>query len=120
MICALILAHKKTHCSKHVCTRTKYSVIFRDKSLPQIPVPRISVVEKYVTEVDALPDRFLDAEILFLSHNSISSLEGFRQARGLAFPMPATAGAARALARAKRFVLLACSHPPLDYFARAV
>ena len=39
------------------------------------------MVEKFVTEVDALPDRFLDAEILFLSHNSISTLEGFRQVR---------------------------------------
>jgi len=44
---------------------------------------KISVVEKYVTDVDELPDRFLDVEILFLSHNSISTLTGFLQFRQL-------------------------------------
>ncbi|KAJ1479826.1 hypothetical protein T484DRAFT_1812802 [Baffinella frigidus] len=44
---------------------------------------KISVVEKYITQIDAVPDRFLDAEILFLSHNSLSTLAGFRQFRKL-------------------------------------
>ena len=44
---------------------------------------KISVVEKYVTEVDELPDRFLDVEVLFLSHNSICTLAGFLQFRQL-------------------------------------
>lgn len=44
---------------------------------------RISVVEKYITHVDPLPDRFLDIEVLFLSHNSIASLAGFKQFRRL-------------------------------------
>jgi hypothetical protein len=34
-------------------------------------------------QIDAVPDRFLDAEILFLSHNSLSTLAGFRQFRKL-------------------------------------
>jgi len=38
---------------------------------------KFSIVEKYVTEVDGLPDRFLDVKILFLSHNSVSTLAGF-------------------------------------------
>ena len=55
--------------------------------LKQVPssveANKISVVEKYVTEVDELPDRFLDVEILFLSHNSISTLAGFLKFRQL-------------------------------------
>lgn len=44
---------------------------------------KISVVEKFVTDVDELPDRFRDAEVLFLSHNSISTFTGFCQFRQL-------------------------------------
>lgn len=55
--------------------------------LRQVPssveASKISVVEKFVTEVDELPDRFLDVEILFLSHNSISTMAGFLQFRQL-------------------------------------
>jgi hypothetical protein len=40
---------------------------------------KISVVERYVTDVDVVPDRFLDVEVLFLSHNSISTFAGFLQ-----------------------------------------
>lgn len=55
---------------------------------------KISVVEKYVTEVDPLPDRFLEVEILFLSHNSISTLAGFKQVRQLLFSHASDAGGA--------------------------
>ena len=40
---------------------------------------KISVVEKNITEVDPIPDKFLDVDILYLSNNSINSLTGFRQ-----------------------------------------
>ena len=62
-------------------------VVHLSAILRQVPssveANKISVVEKYVTEVDELPDRFLDVEILFLSHNSISTLAGFLQFRQL-------------------------------------
>ena len=67
--------------------RGERKVVHLSAILRQVPssveANKISVVEKYVTEVDELPDRFLDVEILFLSHNSISTLAGFQQFRQL-------------------------------------
>eukprot|EP00736_Rhodelphis_marinus_P007476 Rmarinus@m.13890 len=54
------------------------SSVFR-KSPSFFDAAKISVVEKYVTEVDLLPPNFRNAETVFLSHNSISSLSGLRQ-----------------------------------------
>lgn len=50
------------------------------KQTPSATEPnKISVVERFVTEIDAVPERFRDVEVLFLSHNSISSFSGFTQ-----------------------------------------
>jgi Leucine-rich repeat (LRR) protein len=44
---------------------------------------KISVVEKYVTIIDALPEKYLGAETVFLSNNCISMLDGLKQFRNL-------------------------------------
>lgn len=50
--------------------------------MPQLFAPdKINVVSKYVDRVDALPSKYRDASVLFLSHNSISSLAGLSQFR---------------------------------------
>lgn len=42
---------------------------------------RVSVVSKYIEILDTLPPRFRAAEVVYLSNNSISSLEGVAQFR---------------------------------------
>jgi len=39
----------------------------------------VSVVEKFISEIDQLPPRFKDVETLFLSNNSITTLSGIEQ-----------------------------------------
>ena len=39
-------------------------------------VNRISVVEKYVTVLDRIPDRYTGAAYVFLSKNNLTSLQG--------------------------------------------
>jgi hypothetical protein len=44
---------------------------------------KISVVEKYVTEIDQLHQRYQHVEVMFLSHNSVTTLQGFTQFKKL-------------------------------------
>lgn len=58
--------------------RVKFSQVLRQT--PSAAEPnKISIVERYITEVDAVPDRFHDVEVLFLSQNSITAFSGFVQ-----------------------------------------
>lgn len=40
---------------------------------------KISVVQKFVSEIDLLPKKFLKVETLYLSSNNIRTLEGLQQ-----------------------------------------
>ena len=44
---------------------------------------KIAVVEKFITEIDRLPKRFESIKVLYLSKNSLRSLEGVQQFRYL-------------------------------------
>ena len=65
-----------------VAERILLSKVLRDT--PNAAEPnKISVVERFITEVDSVPDKFRDVEVLFLSHNCISTFAGFSQFRRL-------------------------------------
>lgn len=45
----------------------------------RVLIVSVSVVEKFIAEIDQLPPRFKDVETLFLSNNSITTLNGIEQ-----------------------------------------
>lgn len=63
--------------------RVLFSKVLRETPNAAAEPNKISVVERFITEVDDVPDRFRDVEVLFLSHNSISTFAGFAQFRRL-------------------------------------
>lgn len=44
---------------------------------------KISAVERFITEVDVLPERYKQAQIIYLSKNSLRSLQGVQQFQNL-------------------------------------
>ncbi|GAX74176.1 hypothetical protein CEUSTIGMA_g1625.t1 [Chlamydomonas eustigma] len=44
---------------------------------------KISAVERFISQVDILPSRYHDAEVVYLSKNSLTDLEGLKQFRRL-------------------------------------
>ncbi len=60
------------------------STIIESKAPGLILEPnKISVVEKFITVIDTVPEKYLGAETVFLSNNCITSLAGLRQFRKL-------------------------------------